>query len=303
MRARGAAILLVLTGLAAATAGASAQAVSVELQAPRSFGYFAGDVARLTAIIVTDAAGRLNAASLPHPRTIRPWLDLCAVTLDEEKTFDDGRRYRLHLDYQFLDAPIETAERTIPSLTLKIDKPDGLGDAVIPEWTLILSPLRGALASSSGLMPDIAAESPDIGVRVWAMLATTFAALLVLVLLAYHHAWWPFRQRKARPFTTAWREIRRLAASPNADAYRGSLLALHRAFDAAAGRRVFANDVNGFLDLHPQFRPAGEGIAAFFAASRRAFFAGDSRGAETDQPMAAVLSLSRDLSRLERRAA
>lgn len=299
MKARFGVALLVLAGLAAAAVEASAQTVSVELQAPRSFGYFAGDVARLTAIIVTDAGARLNAASLPHPRTVRPWLDLRSVTLDEESTADDGRRYRLHLDYQFLDAPIETAERTIPPLTLKIDTPDGLADAVIPEWGLILSPLRGALASSAGLMPDIAADRPDVGALVWTMPATSLALLLVLALLAYHHGWWPFRLRKARPFTTAWREIRR----PNADAYKASLLALHRAFDAAAGRRVFANDTDGFLDLHPQFRPAGDRIAAFFAASRRAFFAGDPAGAETDHPMEAVLSLSRDLSRLERRAA
>jgi mxaA protein len=302
MKARFATALLILTWLAH-SAQAPAQGVSVELQPPRAYGYFAGDIVRLTAVIVTGADARLNAASLPHPRTIQPWLDLRRVAVEEETTADDGHRYRLQLDYQLLDAPLESAERTVPPLTLKIDQPGGLADAVIPQWTLILSPLRGQLPGAGGLMPDITAGLPGTGERLRTMAATALAALLALMLLAYHHAWWPFRLRKSRPFTTAWREIRRPTVLPGKDAYRTSLLALHRAFDAAAGRRVFANDMTGFLDRHPQFRPADDGIAAFFAASRRAFFAGDLPGAEREHPLEAVLALSRDLSRLERQAA
>ena len=283
----------------------SAQAPSVELQAPRAFGYFTGDLVALDAMITAPRDGRLSPASLPHPRNIRPWLDLREVKLEEDPPETERSRYRLRLTYQLLDAPLDAIQRTIPSLAVKIEGPGGLTDAVVPEWTLVMSPLRGAQPGATGspsvLMADALPQRADLSLHAWPMLAALLGAIACAGLLAWQYAWWPFHRHPARPFTAAWRHIAgRLAPIHGDNDYRESLLALHRAFDAAAGRRLFAADVDGFLEAHPQFRSARREIAEFFAASRRAFFADDIAGARSQQPIAAVSALSCKLSRLER---
>ena len=73
-------------------------------------------------------------------------------------------------------------------------------------------------------------------------------------------------------------------------------LVLHRAFDATAGRRMFADDLDEFLARHPQFGPLRARIGAFFAESRTAFF-----GPAAELPDAASCrSLCNDLARAER---
>lgn len=300
--------LLILLAWLALPAAALAEPPAVELRAPRAFGYFAGDIIALDAIITTPPDSRLNAASLPRPRTIRPWLDLRAAGLEEEPAAPGGRRYRLRLTYQLLDAPLEAAQRIIPALTVKIESQYGLVDAVVPEWTLLMSPLRGmqpgATGSPSMLMADAMPHGVDAARHVRPMLAALLGAIASLALLAWHCAWWPFHHRPSRPFTAAWREIGgRLAALPDDAGYRESLLALHRAFDAAAGRRVFAADLHGFLEAHPQFCSVRHDARGFFDASRRAFFADDIAGARGQQPIEAICALSRRLSTLEREGA
>lgn len=298
-------VALLITALLYGHSTALGEVRSVELRAPRAFGYFAGDSVRLEAIIVTDRDTRLNLASLPQPRALRPWLDLRAVASDEEEAGPGERRIRLRFDYQLLDAPVEATERIIPSVTVKFDTAGGLADAVVPESRVLIAPLRGALPGAvPELMPDIAARPASLGVHVRGTAASGSGAVLALALLAYHRAWWPFRSRKARPFTAAARAIRRLASGARSDgSYRDSLLALHRAFDAAAGKRLFADDIDGFLERHPEYRPARHEIAQFFAASRWAFYGSDIAGASEAHPIEAVSALSLRMSRLERRAA
>jgi mxaA protein len=304
MRKAGGAALLILACLGAHD-GALGEVRSVELRTPRAFGYFAGDSVRLEAVVVTNGDTRLNLASLPHPRVLRPWLDLRAVAFDEEKAASGEKRYRLRFDYQLLDAPLEAAERTIPPVTVKFETAGSLADAVVPEWRVLISPLRGALPGAvPELMSDIAARPASLGWHIQAMGAAAFGALLALGLLAHHHAWWPFRRRKARPFTAAARAIRHLTNGAQGEGvYRDSLLALHRAFDDAAGKRVFAADIDGFLDGHPEYRSARHEIGQFFAASRRAFYGSDLAGASETHPIEAVSALSQRMSRLERQAA
>ncbi len=300
--------LFMLLAWLALPAAVPAQTASVELRPPRAFGYFAGDLVALEAVITTPLGTRLNAASLPRPRAIRPWLDLREIHVTEADGAGGARRYRLHLTYQLLDAPMEAAERIIPPLAVKIEIAGGLTDAEIPAWTLLISPLRGANAGATGspsvLMPDTLPHAVDAARHGWAMFAALLGAVGCLALLAWHHARWPFHLRPARPFTTAWREIGgRLRAMPGDAAYRDSLLALHRAFDAAAGHRLFAANLDGFIDTHPQFRALRHEIGQFFLASRRTFFAEDIAGASGQQPIEAISALSRKLSTLEREGA
>jgi mxaA protein len=294
--------LVVMAGLLGPPCPAQAQTPSVELHTPRAFGYFAGDIVRLEVVLTTGPESRLSTASLPHPRAIHHWLDLHAVSTEEEAA-DSGRRYRIRLDYQLLDAPLEAAERTIPPVTLKVEGPSGLSDASVPAWTLLMAPLRGALPAPAAMMPDATPHPIHTARHLWLMLAAMVGALLALAMLAYHNAWPPFLRPAARPFTAAWRAISARSGVRGETVYRDSLLTLHRAFDAAAGRRIFAADIDPFLESRPEFRAARHDIASFFDASRRAFFASDPAGAEAQHPGEAVAALSRRLSRLERQGA
>jgi mxaA protein len=141
--------------------------------------------------------------------------------------------------------------------------------------------------------------------RAQTLLALSASGLLLgIALLAYYNAWWPFRARAARPFTAAARAIRlRAAQGAGPESYRASLIELHRAFDASAGRRVLAEDVPEFLARHEVFRPLGEDIARFFASSRQAFFGSDTKGAGEAMPLKSVAELSAKLGEAERRSA
>ena len=74
------------------------------------------------------------------------------------------------------------------------------------------------------------------------------------------------------------------------------MLILHRAFDATAGRRLFADDIDDFVSRHQQFRPLRDRIGAFFEASRGVFFGGAAEAPD----MTAWVALCDDLARAER---
>ncbi len=128
--------------------------------------------------------------------------------------------------------------------------------------------------------------------------------MLSLLLLVRHRAWWPFERRARRPFTQASRLIRALAdRDGERNAYRPSLLALHRAFDETAEQRLLAEDVARFLADHPALRDRSADIGRFFESSRRAFFADDLTGALATLPPGALAALAADLAQSEQQTA
>ena len=85
-------------------------------------------------------------------------------------------------------------------------------------------------------------------------------------------------------------------ASAGGDAALEAMLVLHRAFDATAGRRMFADDLDAFISHHKQFIPLRQRIGAFFEVSRGVFF-----GANVQVPdVASWVGLCRDLANAER---
>jgi mxaA protein len=81
------------------------------------------------------------------------------------------------------------------------------------------------------------------------------------------------------------------------NAARDAMLELHRAFDATAGRRVLAADIDGFIEQHKRFGGLKQDIETFFAASRTFFF-GPVQDAAL--PLDRLAALGRRLMRAER---
>jgi mxaA protein len=305
-------ILLLSAMLAFASALAAQEAsspiVSVSVAEPRGFGYFVGDLLHRDVEIVVAEPYRLEAASQPAPGRLSYWLDLTSVEVSESEA-SGLRRYRLKLLYQTFYVPLSPTPRILPGLSLRFADGDKIAVTNVPPFDLVMAPLREVQPErpeegpAGYLRPDAVPRKVSTFDSRWTFGASLLVTLMALALLAYHEAWWPFRRRPARPFTSAARAIRRLSHEPGPQAYRSGLLDLHRAFDMAAGHRVLAEDVPIFLGAHGEFQPLEPEIAKFFASSRRAFFGNDMEGAAKVMPLRAVAALVAELSAAERRAA
>jgi mxaA protein len=300
--------LLALLASAAAVAAEPA-GVSLRMIEPRSFGYLVGDVFSREVDIVAAEPYLLEPSSLPAPGRLTYWLDLKSADVIDKST-SGGRRYRVVLTYQTFYVALAPTRLIVPGMTLKFTDGQKSVEAEVPAWSLVMAAMR-----------EIAEEKPEEGPigymqpdAVPTLIATSrdrnvFGAaaggfLLSLLLLAFHQAWWPFHARPSRPFTNAARSIgHRAAGKADQDAYRASLLDLHRAFDASARRRLLAEDVPIFLAGHQVFKPLASDISRFFASSRRAFFGNDLAGAAEEMPLADVTTLGKRLGEAERRAA
>lgn len=294
-------------GLLLALAGAaSAEVRGVYTIEPRAFGYFLGDTFERTVEVETGSDDEIVPASLPPTGASTYWLELRTIEQTSEPR-GDGRRHTLKLTYQSFYAPIDPKKVTVPATGIAVRGPGGTETATIPPFTLIMAPLREIFPEKSGetaetfLLPDAKPGTLRSGAVRTAALGTAVLSVALLLILARDLAWWPFSQRPARPFSRAAREIARSLGS-GGDGYRVALLALHRAFDAAAGHRLLSADVGEFLDSHPEHQDASIEVERFFAASCAVFFAETGREGEIRLPPSELKELAATLARQERSA-
>ena len=218
--------------------------------------------------------------------------------------------YRLRLIYQTFYAPLDTRRLMVPGFKLKLSGAQA-AEVAVPEFGFVTSPIR-QLFSEKGQSSDTATTlRPDAGTprvatareRTRMLVAGTLLAVS-LTALAWHKAWWPFRHRPSRPFTEAARYLNRNRERlTGAGGYRTALMKMHRAFDAAAGRRVLSDDVAAFLAAHPEFADYRPDIERLFTSSRQAFYANDVEEAQAGMPLTALERLGAGLGAAERRAA
>ncbi|MBS7586762.1 nonribosomal peptide synthetase MxaA [Ancylobacter defluvii] len=287
---------------------AGAQLRSVELYAPRPFGHVIGDRLTLSADIVLDVPFQLDPASLPRARPLNYWLELTDVRLTDRGTSGDAQRYALNLTYQIFYAPLEPKRLDIPPLQLLATDGERRVEFVVPGWSFLTSPLREIVSTEQGaamaLRPDAPPPPIPVSGTLRGLLFSLGCVLAALVVLAWHVGWGPFAQRRGRPFARAARAVRAALPSPktapSSPAYRQALLSLHRAFDATAGKGVFAEDLPGFFSAHPGFVLVETEIRRLFAASRRLFFGDDLVAATQELPPAELIALAGRLKAVER---
>lgn len=299
---------LALLLLVAVAKAASADVHAVHTIEPRPFGYFLGDTLERIVEIETGQDDEIVPASLPRTGASNYWLEL--RTIDVTSTnHGDRQTHRLKLTYQTFYAPIDPKKVTIPATEITIRGPAGSETASIPPFTFLMSPLREIFPEKSGetaetfLRPDVVPEFRRSGKLRTAALGAAALSAVFLFLLARDLAWWPFNNRPARPFSRAAREIgRALAKGSNGDGYRSALLAMHRAFDTAAGHRLLAADVGEFFAAHPEHDEARGNVERFFSASRAVFFDEEQRTGEIGLPPTELKQLAAALARQERAA-
>jgi mxaA protein len=298
MRVAATAALFVLS-LVGAAAG---EVRSVRLTADRSFGFFVGDVVTAHLEIVADESMSLQNASLPLVGPLDPRLDLRDLRVVEERASGGAKRWRVELAYQIFYVALDVRDLDVPSFALRFSSAEGTQTVSTPAWKVGVSPLREVLPQrredpADYMRPDSVATPADAATPT--LLAAAFSTLAVgaLALLARDRGWPPFHRRRARVFAVASRRIASFARADSAEARRDALLTLHRAIDATAGRRVFAEDLDAFLARHDEYARLRDGLAQFFAASRRLFFGA---GGGEDLPLADLAALARRLADCER---
>ncbi len=291
--------------LAALSAGlAHAQVRGVHAVDTRAYGFMIGDLVPRTVEIEVERGWSLQPTSLPAPGAQRYWLELRSVRTSSRRDVDVDV-LRIDLDYQTFYAPIQALERTLPGFTVGVTDGTTVVQARVPDAIVTMSPMREVKLGSGGVDGErtIALRLDALptmrGTRLVriAAAACTVLVLLSLAVVARRHAWWPFHARPDRPFARAARALRRADDARYDDHVRQ----LHRAFDASAGRRLFAEDVAAWLAARPAFAMRAEPIGRFFAASRALFFAGDGAAARTILPARELAALATALAVAERR--
>ncbi len=264
--------LLILGAWARVAPAAAPLPEPAVVEQPRAFGYQLGD--RLHQRVLLDTEDRAFApGELPPPERANVWFERQALIVERDP---DGRRW-LRADYQLVNSPPRLRIVTLPGWV--IPAADGGPGLQVADWPVSAAPLgRETPFSESGLgelrpdrLPAVPAAAPLTARRDRALLA-------LLAVLAAWGAWWLWRQRRDRatlPFARAAGELRQLAADDPA-----AWQALHRAFDAAAGRVIDAATLPSLFDRRPELRSLSGQIEQFYAASAARFFAG--RDSHTD---------------------
>lgn len=299
---RAAAVLVLLAASAASTAQAILDYESVE---PRTFGYVLGDKIRRELHLRVRSGYRLDAASLPKAGRLDRWLELAEPELRVESA-GDGRRYRLVLTYQVLNAPRSPATVTIPQQNLRLVGEGPAVTTLMPSLEITVAPLTSDLGpkdlSGSALQPDRRPAPLPVEQR-QARLAWTGTALLALLLLAaWRRGYTAVIARRNLPFTNALRRLKRLPAADTPADPEAGLRIVHEALNRTAGHAVFAHNLEEFLAQRPEFAGLRRDFERLFAASGRVFFADPATGAEARSDLSALLDLCRRGSRIERQS-
>ena len=272
---RGRRLALALAAAAAAPCVASEASVTLRIEAPRAYGYTIGDLLTQRVMVEVPARYVLDQEALPKPRRLSAWVALRSLQV-EKVAAGALTGYSLRADYQLLNSPAALKSAAVPGWQLGFNGPGMRLEKAIPAFSVSMAPLADTASnvSSKSMRPD--RLPPLLATQAyWRRLALDAMVAAPLAVLCYWITFGSLFARNVRgPFARAYRDLRGIVRSPSGrESYSAALQRLHRAFDEAAGRTLFAEHLDAFF----AGRPGAEGMRAetvdFFALSRREFFA------------------------------
>ena len=268
---------------------AGAVSATVTVDEPRAFGYSVGDVVMRVVTLRLPAGVELDESSLPEIARRGQAVELRRVS---QRRFAQtgGQGWRLTLEYQVFLAPREVRTLELPPIVLQLRARDRSEQLRIDAWPLSVAPLAPAEASARDGLGDRRPDRPPplIDTSPGRVRLMVYGGLLLLLLtyLAYVYGGLPWLARRRRPFTLAWRAVRKLPGAAQAGKRRDMYRLLHAALNQTAGEALFESDVDRFVTAHPQFAGLRNEIALFYRRSREEFFAAAGTDGATDTPRA-----------------
>jgi mxaA protein len=271
--------------------GSSKQKIApnATVEQPRAFGYVVGDL--FTQRVLLNLNGReFVPEELPSSGRVGVWFERRMVRVDEDAA---GRRW-LSIDYQVMNSPQALRVVTLPAWRLKPAE-GASGELRIGEWPVSVAPLTAerpdARPGLGSLRPDriappiaLAPIERGLGVGIAGLILTALAWVAWLV-------WRNWSASAAQPFARAMSEMQGIDGTAPEAWY-----ALHRAFDATAGRALRPETLPELFRRAPHLAPLRAQIEEFFRQSAARFFA----GASTRTDLSAQ-ALCRELRRIEKR--
>lgn len=252
-----------VAGLALVPAlGFGAPPDEARVEQPRGFGHVVGDLLTQRVRLVRDGRA-FEPVELPPAARLGVWLERRNGRLE---TAPDGSRW-LVVDYQVINTPREIATVQMAAYEMA----DAGGAALkVPAAPVMLAPLAPKEPDKTGFpayQDDRAAPSIELPPLKRGFVAATLATLLLALAWPGWWAWRNWQAARSRPFARAWAVLRHEAeGSPQA------WQALHRAFDASAGRVLQSGNLARLFDQAPQFAPLRADIERFYRESALRFF-------------------------------
>jgi mxaA protein len=245
----------------------------------RSYGVMVGDRIQHRYLLEVQSSYTLIPSSLPQAGALSYWLELNEVDISTKESADKTL-YLIELNYQTFYAPLDVRSLNIPAIPLDFSADQLRYQVRLPDWGFTMSPIKEIVPSGVGNGNDVAAfMKPAIAPRMFSLAETNvrllylaIAAFFTLLALLWLSGFMPTLGRS--PFVTAAREIRRIKRGGivSTDDYLACLQVVHKAINHRSDTTVFSDQLEHFLDKHPQFKSLKAELAKFFACSRDAFF-------------------------------
>lgn len=235
----------------------------------RAFGYTLGDVIEQRVALTRNEITH-SVPELPAVQREGRW-----VTRQNASVSADGQW--LDMRYQIINAPPDTRTVTLPAVDLQTDADVSIE---VPAWSFSIGPLLPETTAQDNplpvMQPDWRPQAPATDSIVQRMILLAASLCLVLMLWAAWWLWRGFREAARLPFARAWHAQRRAKSDTHGD-NAASWLALHRAFDQAAGRSISSGSIDTLVQSVEWLEPFRPELHSFYQQSSERFFAPDSQ--------------------------
>jgi len=241
----------------------------LDIVQPRGFGYQIGDKFARSIQLQLRKPFRLDLDSLPAKGRLTLWLAVEEPQIVEE-FLADTTQYHIRLTYQVINIDPDIQDIPVPHHDLLVSDGDETLKALITATRIRVSVLSDQTRET--LQAD---RKPMLLSQRYVEIALIAALFLCSLFgLAYLHWGLPLISQK-HPFGEVYRDLKKRRRQPMDDnRYREALRSIHQAFNKTAGKTVFTDELDDFLNKHSQFAPLQIRINEFFLHSREYFFDG-----------------------------
>ncbi|HSH72518.1 MAG TPA: hypothetical protein VK974_05605 [Methylophilaceae bacterium] len=258
------------------------------IEPDRAVGYTVGDILERTVTLEVKKPYKLLDTSLPivgYEHRYKGQVSGIELSHIRHETLenDDNTIYTLYLAYQVFTNNVVAKPAVLPAEVVKFKGPakasatsiaakTGIVQYTIPSWNFRISPLAvfGSVKVEQDMSPlrgPLLLDPTPQKLHLKILLVILGLSLLGLLYILGMRAWLPLM---GRPFGKAYRDIRKLPATP--EALQQAVARMHLAINATAGSSIFTDNLDTLIASKPAFAPVKTDMERFLGLSRQVFF-------------------------------